>query len=666
MADAEEEQKVASDADSDSEPPPEESKWLFEGSSGDENEESEEDSQEENLINLAELSDSSDEEGPLIRVGEIPLNYYEGEKHTGYDIDGNKVIVKGRGDQIDLFLLKKDKDAVKRTLYDPLNDRTVTLSDADLTVINRIRHGKTAGKLFEPPVRPIEIQQTAWPSYTPKSSFTPSKGMQTKIRRMMKAIRNGWIRLDDKKQKQEEKYYDIWEGDHKSKRSILAPPKAKLPGHAESYNPPAEYLFDEEEQKEYAENPEEKPYDFDPQKFSTMRHVGAYDNAVVDRFDRCLDLYLCTRQKKLKLDIDPDSLLPKLPDPSELRPFPTFLALEYVGHSEKVRTLDVSPDGQWLITGSDDQTARLWEVSTGRCMRIFHFSAPIENLKINPKQPCFAACVGSHVFIIPDSLLGNTEDFNAFLQAEENGEEKYVKWSVDELKNSAKHGEKMVKVLKMSLLSEKSVYRINWHRNGDYFSTIRPVNESAALLVHRLSSKITQKPFSKPLGTLQDVHFHPSRPFLIVVSKMWIRIYNLQRQVLFKKMRTTSHHLAKIAVHPSGDHFLIGTYDAHTFWYDVDRTSQPYKNFKYHKRAVRGVDFHPTLPLCATASDDGAMHIFHAKVYQDYMNDPLVVPVKILRAENVVDGIGVLDCRFHPTQPWIFCSGMEGKVKVFM
>merc|ERR1740123_1777082 len=264
-------------------------------------------------------------------------------------------------------------------------------------------------------------------------------------------------------------------------------------------------------------------------------------------------------RKKLKLDIDPDSLLPKLPDPSELRPFPTFLALEYVGHSEKVRTLDVSPDGQWLITGSDDQTARLWEVSTGRCMRIFHFSAPIENLKINPKQPCFAACVGSHVFIIPDSLLGNTEDFNAFLQAEENGEEKYVKWSVDELKNSAKHGEKMVKVLKMSLLSDKSVYRINWHSNGDYFSTIRPVNESAALLVHRLSSKITQKPFSKPLGTLQDVHFHPSRPFLIVVSKMWIRIYNLQRQVLFKKMRTTSHHLAKIAVHPSGDHFLIRT-----------------------------------------------------------------------------------------------------------
>ena len=64
-------------------------------------------------VNLADLSDSSDDEGPLIRIGEIPLSYYDDEKHTGYDIDGKRVIVKGRGDQIDLFLLKKDKDSAK-------------------------------------------------------------------------------------------------------------------------------------------------------------------------------------------------------------------------------------------------------------------------------------------------------------------------------------------------------------------------------------------------------------------------------------------------------------------------------------------------------------------------------------------------------------------------
>merc|ERR1719242_328635 len=308
--------------------------WLFSGSSGEEPE-SETDDNEENTTNLAELSDSSDEEGPLIRVGEIPLEYYKDEKHTGYDIDGNKVIVKGRGDQIDLFLLKKDKDAVKRTLYDPLNDKVVKLTDDDLKLINRIRHGKTAGKLFEPVIKPLEIQKTAFHDNKPKSSFVPSKHIKNKVMRMLKSFRNGWLRLEPPKE-QEEKMYDMWENENTSKRQILAAPKPKLPGHAESYNPPAEYLFDEEDKAKFEEKLEEKPYNFDPEKHSTMRHVGAYDKLVEERFDRCLDLYLCTRAKRLKLDIDPDSLLPQLPNPEELRPFPTFLALEYVGHSAKV------------------------------------------------------------------------------------------------------------------------------------------------------------------------------------------------------------------------------------------------------------------------------------------------------------------------------------------
>ena len=91
---------------------------------------------------------------------------------------------------------------LRRTLYDPLNDRTVKLSDSDLKLINRLRHGKTAGKLFEPPVRDIEIQQTAFHTQTPKSSFVPSKHVKKKVMRIVKAMRNGWIRLGDDKKEQ--------------------------------------------------------------------------------------------------------------------------------------------------------------------------------------------------------------------------------------------------------------------------------------------------------------------------------------------------------------------------------------------------------------------------------------------------------------------------------
>jgi len=62
-------------------------------------------------------------------------------------------------------------------------------------------------------------------------------------------------------------------------------------------------------------------------------------------------LYLCPRVKKKKLNIDPESLIPKLPDSSTLRPFPTSLNISYVGHESSIISLSVSPDGTYVASG---------------------------------------------------------------------------------------------------------------------------------------------------------------------------------------------------------------------------------------------------------------------------------------------------------------------------
>jgi len=58
---------------------------------------------------------------------------------------------------------------------------------------------------------------------------------------------------------------------------------------------------------------------------------------VPPRVGRCLDLYLCprTRQKRVHVD-DPKSLLPALPKPRDLQPFPTRLAKRFTGHTAQV------------------------------------------------------------------------------------------------------------------------------------------------------------------------------------------------------------------------------------------------------------------------------------------------------------------------------------------
>jgi ribosome biogenesis protein ERB1 len=70
--------------------------------------------------------------------------------------------------------------------------------------------------------------------------------------------------------------------------------------------------------------------------------------------------------------------------------------------------------------------------------------------------------------------------------------------------------------------------------------------------------------------------------------------------------------------------------------------------------------------LFATCSDDGTIQIFHSRVYNDLMTDPLLVPLKILKGHNVVDGLGVLDIRWCVGLPWLVSAGADGNTAVWM
>ena len=107
------------------------------------------------------------------------------------------------------------------------------------------------------------------------------------------------------KEKSQPKFYDIWDQtDAPLRPNHIPAPKMKLPDHSESFNPPAEYLLNEEEEKEWLDlDPEDRPTNYMPKKFDALRKVPGYDRFIQERFERCLDLYLCPRAIKQKVDL---------------------------------------------------------------------------------------------------------------------------------------------------------------------------------------------------------------------------------------------------------------------------------------------------------------------------------------------------------------------------
>lgn len=87
----------------------------------------------------------------------------------------------------------------------------------------------------------------------------------------------------ENEEKEKDKCWDIWEDDsivawkpRKMPKAIVAP-KRELPLHAESFNPPEEYLLDNEEKEKWQKaEKEDREVNYVPVKVDALRKVPLY------------------------------------------------------------------------------------------------------------------------------------------------------------------------------------------------------------------------------------------------------------------------------------------------------------------------------------------------------------------------------------------------------
>ncbi|ERF70605.1 Ribosome biogenesis protein ERB1 [Endocarpon pusillum Z07020] len=640
-----------------------------------------------------------DELGPEENtIGNIPLSFYDHFPHIGYNINGKKIMRPAKGAALDALLDSMEIPKGWTGLTDPSTGKPLELSQEELNLLKKVQMNEIPEDGYDPYEPTVEyftskteiMPLSAAPE--PKRRFVPSKHEAKRVMKIVRAIREGRIlpyktpeegREDDA----DVQNYDIWANEKARPEHIMHVPAPKLPppGFDESYHPPPEYLPDKGEKKAWEDaDIEDREKEYLPTDHDSLRKVPGYENFVKEKFERCLDLYLAPRVRRSKLNIDPESLLPKLPSPEELRPFPTTCGIIYRGHKGRVRSLSVDPSGLWLASGGDDGTVRVWQLDTGRQIWSVSLSSneAVNVVRWRPGKDAFilAVAVGDNVYLCvppicdPDLEAASLEVLDAGwgYSSSTSTTKLLITWT----RPSNKLSDNGVHAL-ISL--GHTAKTLSFHRRGDYFVTVCPAPStpsSSAIAIHTLSKHLTQYPFRRRLkggGPPQTAHFHPSKPILFVANQRSIRAYDLSRQSLLKILQPGARWISSFDIHPTSsaisgsDNLIAGSYDRRLLWHDLDLSPRPYKTLRYHQKAIRAVKFHPSgqYPLFADASDDGTVQVFHGEVVADMMSNARIVPLKVLKGHKVVGDLGVLDIDWHPVEPWILSAGGDGTCRLW-
>ncbi|KAM3721512.1 Ribosome biogenesis protein [Dirofilaria immitis] len=630
----------------------------------------------EEMIGKVDYYDSSDEEDLRNTIGNIPIEWYDDFKHIGYDKDGNQIDSAKRMNNMEEFLDRMDDPNYWRKIYDRQSGSFVTLSDEQVKKLNALNASKYPSVGYNPyqPFLDIFSSQTEIHPMSncpdSKRSFIPSLDEKRIVGKMVHAIKMGWVRLSRPKQI-EKKIYDLWPDDpfkEKTKNELarirmhFPAPKVPLPGHVESYNPPAEYLCDDDEIKKWEEtDPEDRRLDFVPKKYGCLRKVPAYHQFYNDRYQRCLDLYLAPRQRKMKLNVDCAELLPELPNLTEMRPFPTSQSFRLLGHSGQVRSLSFEPDSAEIFaSGGEDGTLRLWSVCDGRCLKMTSLKDPITSVAYCPlkKWTLLAVTMESENMILTNSHCGDhyritaTTEYLSKLRCKPS-ESGSLEW-----KNEEKD--------KISINLGYIAHQVIWHHKGDYFATFANSKSPKFIYIHQLSRCKSQQPFSRLKGLMTVLSFHPCEPLLFVGTQRYIRIYDLAKCQLKKKVITGSQWVSSIHVDFRGDNVFVGGHDRIFSWIDLQLSNKPWKSVKHHTAAIRSVTQHARYPLIATVSDDSTAVVYYARISSDPFKENEFVPVRKLRIRTTQkNDLSILAAIFHPSQPWLLTAHVDGSIALF-
>ncbi len=239
-------------------------------------------------------------------------------------------------------------------------------------------------------------------------------------------------------------------------------------------------------------------------------------------------------------------------------------------HTDWIRALAVDPQGQWLASGSSDQTIRLWGVQSGQCQQVLEgHTDQVRTLAVDPHGQWLASGSSDQTIRLWDVQSGQCQ------QVLEGHTDQVRALAVDP------HGQ--------------------WLASGSYDETIRLWDIQSSECCHVLKGHT---------GKIHDLAVDPYGQRLASGSSdRTVRLWDVQSGQCQQVLEGHTGLIHTVAIDLHGQWLASGSHDKTLRFWSI-KSHQPHPRSINHTSSVRTLAIEPNGKWLASGGNDGAIRLW--------------------------------------------------------
>ena len=279
------------------------------------------------------------------------------------------------------------------------------------------------------------------------------------------------------------------------------------------------------------------------------------------------------------------------------------------GHNGQVRSVDFSPDGQTLVTASEDNTVRLWSIDGRELKRLLGKNQSFRSVKFSPDGKQIAAISADNtikLWTVEGKELktflgqGDEDNFMAGLCFSPNGQVIVASGANHTIKLWHMDGQ----APKTLTGHQLSVWSISCSPDGQ---TIATADQGGTVKLWRMDGQ-ELKSFQASPQAIFGISFSPDGQTLATAGgDTQVKLWNLEGQAI-RTIGKHDNYVIGVRFSPDGQAIASVSADKTAKLWSLEGRSL--KTFKGHRNSIFGISFSPDGQTIATAGGDDTVRLW--------------------------------------------------------